>query len=104
MLYSSLFSRVVYPPQNQYTKQFCAYHVYVKTLTRCAKKIRTSHYEDVKMWLEFLIEHVESETQCGDWYTQLAWLYMTKKPVNIQKVIALLPSIRKCFMKLILGD
>ncbi|XP_019868721.2 fanconi-associated nuclease 1 homolog [Aethina tumida] len=84
------------PEPNPHTKQFSAFHVYVETLTWCANKICTSdYYQEAEKWLKFLIEKVDSETECGDWCTQLAWIYLTKEPNNIQKVINVLKLLQE---------
>ncbi|CAG9815462.1 unnamed protein product [Phaedon cochleariae] len=57
-------------------RKFTAQEVYISCLSMVTESLTTKYPDEVRQWLEYLIEHFPSSTRLGDWYYQLTWLYM----------------------------
>ncbi|KAJ8946381.1 hypothetical protein NQ318_011787 [Aromia moschata] len=75
--------------------RFTARSVYVSGLTSATKTLATKFPEDVKEWLEYMIENESMYThRIGDWYFHLTWLYMKYlKPFDYTRAAQLLIEV-----------
>ncbi|KAJ8921377.1 hypothetical protein NQ315_002993 [Exocentrus adspersus] len=74
--------------------RFTARSVYVSALSMAVNKLFAKFPDDVKTWLEFMIDKVNYSHKIGDWYNHLIWLYMRYiQPFNYDRAAELLIKV-----------